>query len=345
MRKTLQDLTRYLKEIIVPETHDEYDINPLFSEISTHQNIYKGILAYRTFLILLYDTLYTKANIYDNSKKVAHEYENRTTLSVYYPFLHYVRVILLNIGYNGKLIDNKHCKIDGNKLFNKKISIKKNLECLQFIMDCGFCIDGIDINKKRQKIFELKHLNITYPKNPYIFLGLKILAIAEIDHHSLVNQDVFLRCDYRVLKSKKPDVLTILNDMIKPLSTNVQKFVIQLHNLYTEKGIKSNVEIKGFHIYIKYSYKRKVLWGFNASLNNGYHINVKPTKTDKYIDAIKSFSPFLQELITKGYGCGRKGDVGQCDGGCRGIPIPLDNSVLDIQNDIKTWFDYELLYL
>ena len=103
------------------------------------------------------------------------------------------------------------------------------------------------------------------------------------------------------------------------------------------------MEIKGFHIYIKYCYKRKDLWGINASLNNGYHINVKPTKTDEYTDTIKTFSPILQELIVKGYGCGRKREIiGHCDGGCRGIPISLNDSVLSLRNDIVTWFDQEV---
>ncbi|MDF2989457.1 MAG: hypothetical protein K0R50_4967, partial [Eubacterium sp.] len=52
--------------------------------------------------------------------------------------------------------------------------------------------------------------------------------------------------------------------------------------------------------------------------------------------------PILQELIAKGYGCGRKREIGHCDGGCRGLPISLDDSVLDIRNDIETWFDQEL---
>lgn len=52
------------------------------------------------------------------------------------------------------------------------------------------------------------------------------------------------------------------------------------------------------------------MWGINASLNNGYHINVKPIMTKEYSDTIETFSPFLQELIANGYGCGKKREIG-----------------------------------
>ena len=160
-----------------------------------------------------------------------------------------------------------------------KLSVTKNLECLRFLTDCGICIDGIDLNDKKQNISNIKTIKITYPDDPIMLTGLKVMAIAETDYGTLVNQDIFLRCDYRILKKDGTDVFTIVKDTIKPLSADV-------------------------HIYIKYCYKRKDLWGINASLNNGYHINVKPTKTDEYKDTIKTFSPILQELIAKGYGCG-----------------------------------------
>ncbi len=342
MRKTLPDVASYLKEIMVPETNEVYAINPAFKNVLMAENFHVGIQAFRVFLVRLYDYLYAKGNDYDNSKKVAHEYENRTTLSVYYPFLHYVRVILMNIGYYGMPVENSQSLVCGNTVLCDKLSVTKNLECLRFLADCGICIDGIDMNDKKQSFSDIKTIKITYPDNPTMLTGLKVMAIAENDHGTLVNQDIFLRCDYRILKKDETSVLTIVQDTIKPLSTDVRDFILQLHQRYLDKGLTCIVEIKGFHIYIKYCYKRKDLWGINASLNNGYHINVKSTKTEEYTDTIKTFSPVLQELIAKGYGCGRKREIGYCDGGCRGLPISLDNSVLSIRNDIVTWFDNEV---
>lgn len=345
MRKTLQDVAVYLKKIMVSETQEAYAINPAYTNVSDEENIRNGILALRAFLVRLYDVLYASGNGYDNCKKAAHEYENRTTLSVYYPFLHHVSTILMKIGYYGMLIENLQGISCGNVLFNGKLSVTKNLECLRFLLDCGIGIDGIDINEKKQNLSDINTIKITYPDNPTMLIGLKVMAIAEMDYGTLVNQDVFLRCDYRVLKNDESDISSILQDTIKPLSMEVQNFIIQLHQRYLDKGLICVVEVKGFHIYMKYSYKRKDFWGINASLNNGYHINVKPTKMQEYTDTIKTFSPILQELIAKGYGCGRKREIGHCDGGCRGLPISLDDSVLAIRGDIETWFDQELLYL
>lgn len=342
MRKTLQDVAKYLKEIMVPPTREAYDINPIYTSIIPEEKIRKGVQAFRAFLARLYDVLYEKGAVYDNCKKVAREYENRTSLSVYYPFLHNVSTILMNIGYYGCPAENEKVLLCGNNVLKGKLSVAKNLECLRFLTDCGICIQGMDLNNKKQNLSDIKTLRITYPHDPIMLTGLKVMAIAEMDHGTLVNQDVFLRCDYRALKKDETDGLSILLDTIRPLSQGVQTFLLQLHQRYLNKGLTCAVEVKGFHIYIKYCYKRKDLWGINASLNNGYHINAKPTKTEEYKDIIKTFSPFLQELIAKGYGCGRKRGVGHCDGGCRGLNIPLNDSVLDMQDDIKTWFDKEV---
>lgn len=344
MRKTLQDVANYLNEIMVPETIEKYEINSIYTNVLIEDDIYQGVGAFRDFLSNLYEVLSIHGLAYDNCKKIAHEYENRTTLSVYYPFLDYVSNLLINIGYQGVFSDDKQCFICKNTIFNHKISIQKTRECLAFLILCGIEFEGLDLNKKLD-LSTIDSIKISYTKNPNMLLGLKIMAIAERDHRTLVNQDVFLRCDYRVLKSDGADVFSILQDTIKPLDRDVQNFVVQLHNRYISKGLSCIVETKGYHIYIKYGYKRKDVWGINASLNNGYHINVKSTKTNEYEEVIKTFSPFLQELIEKGYGCGRKREIGHCDGGCRGITIPLNQSVLDIQDEIIQWFDLEIAFL
>lgn len=343
MRKSLQDVANYLKEIMVPETYDAYAINSAYLHVSAEETIREGIRALRIFLCRLYDVLIAEGNAYDNSKKVAHEYENRTSLSVYYPFLHNVNTMLIRIGYFGVLTENKDALVCGNAIFSEKLSASKNLECLRFLVDCGICTDGVDTNEKKQNMLDSKSITVTYPDNPAMLIGLKVMAIAETDYRTLVNQDVLLRCDYRVLKKAETDIVSIVQDTIKPLSADVQEFILKLHHRYLDKGLTCVVETKGFHIYIKYMYKRKDVWGLNASLSNGYHINAKPVKLQEYTDTVAAFSPSLREIIAQGYGCGRKrAEIGHCDGGCRGLPIPLDDSVLAIQDDIVIWFDKEL---
>ena len=153
MRKTLQDVAQYLKEIMVAETEDTYAVNPIYLDFVDEENIHQGVLAFRKFLIQIYDMLYIKGEIFDKSKKVAHEYENRTTLSVYYPFLHNVKTLLMNIGYDGRL--NEQTIICGASIFNKRRSTNKNLECLRLLEECGFSIDGIDTDNRRQDLSDI----------------------------------------------------------------------------------------------------------------------------------------------------------------------------------------------
>ena len=145
------------------------------------------------------------------------------------------------------------------------------------------------------------------------------------------------------LKNNETDIIFIVKDTIRTLPDDIQKFILQLHQRYLDKGLKCAVEMKGFWVYIKYTYKRKEIWGINASLNNGFHINVKAQNMHKYADAVETFPPFLKETIAQGYGCGRKREtIGYCDGGCRGMLVALDDSVLDIGDHIGVWFDHEL---
>ena len=346
MRKTLIDLAKYLNCILVPETHEEYEIKPVFERIASAEKIREGVLAFRDFLSRLYNVLEAEGNVYDTSKKEAHKNANRTRLSVYFPFLHNVNTMLEKIGYYGEFVENAGALACDNTIYSDKLSVRKTLESLRFLAQCGICMEGIDLSDTRQNLSVLQPIKVTYPENPAMLVGMKVLAIAEIEHRTLVNQDVLLRCDYRTLKQDKTDALSIVQDTIRPLSADVQDFVLSLHHRYLDKGFTCVVEVKGFYIYIRYCYKRKDVWGINASLNNGYHINVKPVKTQEYTDTVSAFHPYLRAIIAQGYGCGRKrAEIGHCDGGCSGLAIPLDGSVLEMRNDIVSWFDQELSWL
>lgn len=345
MRKTLKDLAAYLKMIIVPKTDEKYKVNSIFEEHFNESDIYEGVDSFRLFLENLFDVLVIEADDYGTCKKVAHEYENRTTLSVYYPFLNNVKTLLMRIGYFGEIEDNKYITCT-NTVFNKKLSTSKTLECLSFLTHCGIQIDGINLNDKKQDLSKIEIIKLLYPKDSKMWIGMKIMAIAEVDLGTLLNQDTFLRCDYTILKHDKPDEISTIKDMIKPLSFDVQTFILDLHNRYLDKGFRCVIEIKGYWIYIKYMYKRKDIWGINVSLNNGFHINSKTLHMNDYQETIATFQPRQQEIIDEGFGCGRKiPAIGQCNGGCRGMLIPLDDSIIDLKEDIETWFDSEYQFI
>lgn len=361
MGKTLKDMAKHLKNVITPEIPETYTLNTMFENISNEEDIRGGVLAFRDFLYRLCDVLIDEGDSYDNHKKNAHEFDDRVTISVYFPFLHNVKYLLLNIGYHGELTESARSLIVGNDIFNTKIPVSKSIECLRFLTDCGILIDGINLDDKKQDILKVERLKISYPDNPAMLIGLKVMAIAEVEFGTNGNKlevnklesisysrfsDILLRCDYIVLENNYTDLIPILKNTINPLSANVQDFVLQLHQRYLGKGLKCDVDIKDLWIKIKYSYKSKEIWGINVSLNNGYQINIKAKNTDKYADTIEKFPSFMQEMIQKGYGCGiKRGISDHCNGGCQGFRYSLDDSIIDIREVIETWIDMEVLFV
>jgi len=362
MPKTLKDMAKHLKNVITSEIPETYAINPVFENISNEESIREGVLAFRNFLYQLCDALIVEGDLHDNHKKIAHAFDDRVTISVYFPFLHNVKCLLLNIGFHGVLTESAESLIVSNNIFNTKIPVSKSIECLRFLTNCGILIDGIDLNEKKPDLSKAEKIKISYPDNPAMLTGLKVMATAEIEldrntDKSKVNKsstisycrfsDILLRCDYRVLKNNRTDeVISILKDTMKPLSANVQDFVLQLHQRYLDKGLKCDVDIKDLWIKVEYSYKSKEIWGINVSLNNGYQINIKAKNTHKYADTIEKFPLFIQEMIEKGYGCGiKRGISDHCNGGCQGFRFSLDNSIIDIGNTIETWLDTELSFV
>lgn len=345
MRKTLQDLAEYLQTILVPGTDTAYAVDPAYAQVMPEADIRAGVRALRGFLARMLDALAASGDAYDVHQKVAHEYENRTTLSGYYPFLHNINTLLIGMGYHGVLAEGGEALACGNAVFAPVRSMPKLLACLRFLRDCGLGIDGIDLDDKKQKMADIGTVIVTYPEDPAVLMGMKIMAIAEVDHRTLLNQDVFLRCDYRALMRDTPDPLDILRDTIVSLPQDIQAFALSLHQHYLDQGLACAVVVKGYHVHVKYTYRRKDVWGLNASLNNGFHINVKADGTEEYPDTVKTLPPVLRELIAKGYGCGRKRAIGRCDGGCRGMPIPLDDAALAMGDDIVRWLDAEVAWL
>lgn len=220
MRKTLKDMAKHLKNVITSEIPVTYEINPMFKNISNEEEIREGVLAFRNFLYHLCDVLIVEGDSYDNHKKNAHEFDDRVTISVYFPFLHNLKCLLLNIGFHGVLTENAGSLTAYNNIFDTKIPVSKSIDCLRFLTACGILIDGIDLNDKKPDLLKAERIRISYPDNPAMLTGLKVMAIAEMEfgrnaNNSKVNKsntisycrfsDILLRCDYRVLENNKID--------------------------------------------------------------------------------------------------------------------------------------------
>lgn len=356
MQKSISDMAKFIKNIMppIPET---YSIKPMFKDISGEEDIRKGVLVFREFLNQIYDSLVADDSLYNKPSKNRHDCDFHPSLPVSYPFLNNLKCILFNIGYHGKLIENgESMLIDDIKILTSvisaegrarktKISNPRLNSVLKFLSSCGLCFDGLNLNGRASDILKTTSLKITYSNNPVMLVGLKVMAIAQRDLYTKGNHDIFLRCDHRVLRNEETESISILKDFVAPLSKDVQDFVVKLHKRYLEWGLTCRVDVFYLSTRLIYSYKRKEIWTLSSSLESGYRIIINAENADLYSDMIESFPVFMQQKISKGFGCNKRLFGEHCQIGCHGFSFSLDNSIMDISNSIEVWLDKEISYL
>ncbi len=355
MEKTMGDMAKLLKQLIPVNIPETYTIKSMFRNISDEEDIRNGVLAFRDFLYRFCDCLIADNSLCDIPKKGKKKFSDETTLTVEFPFLNNIKSILLNIGQHGilsekgdSLMVNGWEMLSAKRSLNKnstaKISVPQMVKSMRFLTECGINFDGIDLSMKKPYTSKIEAIEITYPDYPIMLTGWKTLGIAQNELSSRKNDDILLRCDYRALKNEDREVSSILKDFVYPLSASLQELVFKLHQRYLDSGMKCSVELGSFCVHFIYSYKGKAIWRFSTSLHNGYRIILKTKNTSKYADVIEKFPEFLQEKISKGYGCDRKkgSGHGNCQKGCEGFRFSFNESVLDISQDLEIWLDSEL---
>lgn len=362
--KPIDEIAKYIKKLIPANIPENYSINPMFKDIANEKSIREGIIAYRNFLYLFCDHLNSDGHLYFSLKKKP---VNETD----YPFLYEITDLLSNIGYHSKLSDNNNSLLvtelpsfiaviddNGNKI-KPKNSGTKLIKCLRFLEFCGFVFNGIDLKEKKVNISDLEFLEVSYPKNPILLTGLKIMSIADIElrkkrYKHDFNHDNLLICDYRLIKTEDTDVIDILKDFLYPLPEKVREMSLNLHRHCIDMGMVCVPIISIFEVHFAYSYiknkNRKLsvkdiyqmrMWEFALSVRHDYCLVVRSKKTDKYLDVIEKFPSVLQKKIEKGYGCDRKLYNEPCQRGCQGFRFSLDDSILNIGDSIEVWLDNE----
>ena len=354
LQKPISEYAKYIKNVIPAIIPEIYDLHTRFDNLASKDSIQKGIIAFRDFLYILCDRLISDGHLFTQPQKTRNQSD--------YQFLHYLNYLLIDIGYCGNLNDKGNLMIINEvpafttSKFN--IPISKQMDVLRFLSLCGFVFYDIDLNEKMPEISDDQPLQVSFPNNPILLIGLKTLAIAEIELRTTrrySNDDNLLWCDYRLLKVEdREDAFNVIKNYLFPLPKKVQEFGLELYKHYSDNGMTfTTIRSNGFRISCsnvinsrkdlpsRDIYDKRV-WEFAISYKDGYNIVVRSKKTDKYRDIIEKFPKQLKEKINKGYGCDRKLRNERCQGGCQGILIPLNDTILEIKNDIITWFDMEL---
>lgn len=346
------DMARFLQYLIPSDIPSDYPIEKGYLNWGDLSKTKEAIVAFRDYLVKMCDCINSDEELSKTQKKGKEKYYDETTLSVEFPFLNNIRSILMNIGISGELTSSStifvkdwatlSLKRSLNKSSTTKLSNAQTKKTLQFLERTGFDFAGIDVQKKKIDT-SVQNIEISYPGNDLVMLGLKMLGLAQDEHASRDVDDILLRCCYYVLNNRKIDSEIVLKDYTKGLSTSVSDFVFALHKAFIELGMTCNVELRMMNYHFIYFYKRRMICRFSVSVHQGFRMVVKPKKTEKYEDLIRSFPKELRKKILLGYGCNKKSGSGHgnCQNGCAGIAFPLNKNISRYTTEIKKWIQAE----
>ena len=184
MHKPINEMAVYLQNLLPPEIPQTFEIDPCFKSSVTEADICKGVPAFKDFLYCIYEHLISKGSPFDKPKRESHN----TNISSY-PFILQLAVFMMNMGFHGKFSDDKNALLMDsietlaslNCVSYQKIPDSRKIECLRFLTDCGLCFDGLDINGKKPEMVTPEPIIITYPANPAMLAGMKVMAVAQHD--------------------------------------------------------------------------------------------------------------------------------------------------------------------
>jgi len=209
--KTFGDMARYLKNLMPVEIPADYSIKPMFINIESEENIRNGVLALRDFMSLFYDLLIEDSEKYEKPKSKNDKPDRNPSLAVDFPFIYHAKSVLLNIGYHS-VLNGSTLTFSGLKTLTPiiccegmeamtKISAPRLMGCLRLLNECGMYFEGFDIDAVKSYMKNEILVEVTYPDNPAVLTGLKVMAVAQRELRWKTKDEIFLRCNYRALKN------------------------------------------------------------------------------------------------------------------------------------------------
>ena len=361
--KTIAEVAAFYRNQIPVNIPADYAVIPALLTVADEHGVRGGVAAFRDFLYLLCDRLISDGHLYAASPK------NPKNIADY-PFLHNLTNMLAEIGYCGAPTDGGSLVVKkmpsctastgaNGKTIKPKIGASGQIECLRFLSLCGFYFSGVDLEQKTPKARETLSFTVSYPGDPAVLTGLRVLSFAEMELRTgsrYWNDNNILRCDYRPIRADEPDALEYLEDFLQPLPERLREFAVRLHRRYIGMGMTCAMHARG-DVNFAYAYAKngrtdlspkdiytKSVWQFSYSLRHGYCLVVRAKKTDKYRNIVEGFPAALRQKIERGYGCDRKLYNERCQHGCQGIRLPLDESISELGEHIETWLDNEVSY-
>ena len=201
MQKPISEYAKYMKNLLPVNIPANYKLKPLIERIAGEDRIRSGVHALRDFFHLFFDRLISDGHLYVKPQKTRNPND--------YQFLHNMNHLLIDMGYHSKLADSGDSllisKIPSFTTSKNKIPVSKHAKCLRFLTLCGFSFVGTDNDAMIFNVSQEHVLEVSYPNNPDLLIGLKVLSIADMElrtERRYSNDDNLLRCDYSLIKDE-----------------------------------------------------------------------------------------------------------------------------------------------
>ena len=333
MIKPLGEFAQYLKGSI-PDIPADYAISLAYENIVGAEKIRNGVLAFRDFLCRFYDYVTANADLHDNPKPNADRVWGGVNFSMDYPFLRDMAMVLFTVGIYGKLNESGNALVlSGSELSGalKKARVPKPEAYMRYLTECGAVFNGIDLESKKPDLSLVSSMEVSYPVNSVMPVGLRLMAIAQLKTNEkrfkpgtsacvTTIDNIFLRCDYRAFEEEEAELVPFIKDIVKPFSAETQGFVLKLHQRFTDVGFKCEMTTgrnSSIGFYLLYAYKsrpKKVVqaeWIIGIT-PKGCGIKIDAGNTGKYMNIFDDFPASLSELIKNGSGCIYKSTPKKC---------------------------------
>lgn len=209
------------------------------------------------------------ADLYDKPKKDFDKIVYTVSLAIEYPFLRNLAMTLIHIGIHGEMNRSGDALVlSGGQLYEalKGAKVAKAHEYLQYLTGCGICFSGINLEEKKPDLSKVETLEVSYPDNNHMLIGLKIMALAQLENfkkrykaetgsYSADVDGIFLRCDYRALGEEKIQPVLVLEDYVRAFSPEIQKNILNLNQKYMSQKFKCVTTIVNLINRFEYTYQ------------------------------------------------------------------------------------------
>ena len=308
--KPLTDFAKHMKDMVleVPENDSTNDVQ-----------------AFHDFLHQFFDYIAAVGDAHNKPKPNANRVWGGVNFAMDYPFLRDMAVTLMNIAIYGEFNATGDALVVGGAELTsslKKAKVPKPAIYLRHLTDCGMEFLGIDLDTEKPDLSKTQTLEVSYPDNPAMLIGLKRMAKAQLEVNkkrfkegswAYLNtiDNVFLRCDHNGIAGHKIEQMAMIIDIIKPFPPDTQQLVLSLHQCLLAFNFKCDITTgrnSAIGFYLLYAHKTKpkqvchASWIIGITPNN-CDIKIDAKHAKEYVDIIEKLPPDLLEVIQTGAGC------------------------------------------